>query len=307
MAKTWDVFCIGNICYDYLGSVPEYPEWDQKIGLTELVVQGGGQAGTAAYAIACLGGRVSLAGLLGDDDGGSFNRRQLRAAGVNLDGVVTVPGARSQFAFVVTEEKTGHRTIFFDRGTLGALSAEQIDRDRIAASKALLADGRFFDVDAQLAERAQETGTRVVVDAESPGAHWDRILPHCDLFVPSQDCARRLTGEDCAQAAAESLLARGARGVVITLGPEGALALTPEEMIHQPAFSVEVVDTTGAGDVFHGALALGLARELPLRGNLRFAAAAAALSCRALGGRSACATAEEVQQVMEANCLESGA
>jgi len=298
MDKPWDVFCLGNICYDYLGTVPEYPDWDRKIGMSELVVQGGGQAGTAAYAIACLGGCVSLAGLLGEDEGGRFNREQLSAAGVNLDGVLTIPGGRSQFAFVITEQKTGHRTIFWHWGTLGDLTLEQLDLRRLAASKALLVDGRFFDVIVELARLAQKAGTRVVVDAESLKNDWGRLLPHCDIFAPSEECALGITGERSPERAARQLLERGARAVVVTLGAQGALAVTEGDEFHQPVFPVTVVDTTGAGDVFHGALALGLAEGLSLAENVRFAAATAALACRALGGRSSCPTREEVEELL---------
>ncbi len=297
-SRCWDVYCLGTICYDFLATVPHYPQWDEKAALSRLVRQGGGIVGTAAYAIGRLGARAALAGTWGDDEGGAHNRRELAAVGVDLRDVHEIPGAETQFAFVVIEETTGKRTIFYRHGTAGDYDPAWLNRESIASSGALLVNSAHMKAAEEALVVAGQAGVPSVVDAEGPHKHWDRLLTDCDYLVPSREFALQSTGESDPERAARRLLEAGPRAVVVTLGDRGSVGVTVGETIHQPAFDVPVVDTTGCGDVYHGAFALALAEGQDLAHAMRFASAVAALKCREIGGRAGCPTREEVAELL---------
>ena len=297
--RQWDVYCLGTICYDLLGTVERYPEWDEKVGMKRLVRQGGGLIGTASYAIGRLGARVALAGTWGDDEGGAHNRRELSGVGVDLTGVHEIPGTATAFAFCVIEEATGRRTIFYRHGTAGTYDPAWLDREAIARSGALLVNAAHPQAAEEALRVARAAGVPSVVDAEGRRREEDRLVTDCDYLVPSREFALQSTGESDPERAARRLLEGGPRAVVVTLGDQGSIGVTAEETVHQPAFEVPVVDTTGCGDVYHGAFALAVAEGEDLAAAMRSASAVAALKCRELGGRAGCPTREEVEGLLE--------
>lgn len=296
---TYDVIGMGCCCWDYLGIVPHYPALDEKIALAELVQQGGGQAGTAIAAVARLGGRAAIVGRVGDDEFGDHTRRAFLDEGVDVTWLVTVPGATSPWAFIAVDESTGKRTIFYIHGTKGKFDPADLDRDWLLDCRCLLVDGHHNVAAVAVAEWAREAGVPLVLDLERPQAEDEQLLSLASHPVIPEGFALDFTGATDASDAARALLALGPEAVVITMGAHGCLAATAEGIIEQPAFDVgPVVDTTGAGDVFHGAFAYGMALGYDLAENLRFSSAVAGLKCRALGGRVGIPTMEQTQELL---------
>ena len=296
---THDVCAIGCVCWDYVGIVECYPELDEKALLTELVQMGGGLSGTAMAAVAALGGNVKIFGRLGDDDFGGKILEAFAREGVDASGLQVLPGVTSQFAFCVAHESTGRRTIFWKPGSYERMIEGELDLAAVTDCRALLVDHHHIRAATEAARYARDKGLPVVGDIErvQPGA--EEFLAVVTHPVVPRRFVRDFTGEGDLAAGVRHIQALGPQIVVVTQGEEGVTAFVRDDQLHQPAFHVEpVVDTTGAGDVFHGAFAYGLALGYDLRENLKFAGAAAALSCSALGGRGALPTLDEVRRLI---------
>lgn len=269
--------------------------------MSRLSQQGGGQAGTGIFAVARLGGRCAIFGRVGDDDFGERIRASFQSEGVDTRWLVTVAGATSQFAFCAVDESSGKRSIFYIHGTKGKFAPGELDRTALLDCRCLLIDGHHNVAAAEAVQWAHEAGVPVVLDLERPQDRDETLVAHASHPVVPARFARQFTGIEDLECAARAMLecGPGPQVVVITLGAEGALAVTADATIEQPPIAVEpIVDTTGAGDVFHGAFAYGIALGWELRRNLRFASAVAAMKCRQLGGRAGIPTMAEVEQFL---------
>jgi len=282
----FDVIGIGYSATDYLGIVPRYPELDEKVELTQFTRQGGGPCATAMVTVARLGGRASHVGKTGDDDFGRFILDQLAAEGVDISQMVIEPGAQSQFAFIVVDADTGKRTIYWTRSEIPSLRAEEINREHVLSAKVLHVDGHDFLAAAQAVQWANEAGVPVVFDGGTARSGSEVMIEHADYAAVSRRFARAFTGEDDPEAGARALFGGRRKLSAVTMGDEGCVFVTAGGTFYQPAFEVDVVDTTGAGDVFHGALSFGVSREWTIAETVEFASAVAAMKCTALGGRT---------------------
>lgn len=281
-----------------LGIVERYPSLDEKVGLKTLVEQGGGLTATALAAIGKLGGRAAMVGNVGDDSSGQKIIAALADVGVETANLRVVPGTRSRFAFCIIHEATGQRSIFFDAGTAGTPGPAEIDPNLIARAAVVLIDGTSGDGGVRSAEIAREQGKPVVLDVERSSAGSGALLRLATHPVVPKEYAASFTESGSLLDGCRAIQEMGPETVVATLGDQGCVAVAGAEVYRVPAFEVPVVDTTGAGDVFHGAFAYGLALGKSLADNLAFASAAAAISCRALGGRAGLATMDEVQDLI---------
>ena len=300
ISKNFDVIGLGGCAWDILGIVDEYPQVDEKKPLVAFEQQGGGQAGTAMVAAARLGGTTAIIGTTGDDELGEKIKRGFVDEGVDTSHLHTLSGVPSHLAICITVAGTGQRTIFYRDETKGQLDPQQLERDFITSARCFLTDTHQPQAGLVAARWAKAAGIPVVLDLERDAPISEKLLQVGDYPILPASYALELTGENTLGAAAQKLLAYQPTVLIITRGAEGAVAYTDQEVIEQPAFEVEpVVDTTGAGDVFHGAFAYGLALGYDLRQNLAFASAAAALNCRRLGGRGSLPSVEEVKQFMD--------
>lgn len=285
-ARPLDVLGIGYSAMDYMGIVPQYPDLDEKVELAQFTRQGGGPCATAMVTVARLGGRASYIGKMGDDDFGRFMLDELRAEGVETSQVVIEPGAQSQFSFIVVDADTGKRTIYWTRSEVPSLRPEEIRREHVLSAKALHVDGHDFLAAAEAVQWANDAGIPVVFDGGTARSGSELMVEHADYAAVSRRFAETFTGEDDPEAGAQALFGGRRKLSAVTMGDEGCVFATAEGSFYQPAFEVDVVDTTGAGDVFHGALSFGVSRDWPIPETIEFAAAVAAMKCTALGGRT---------------------
>ncbi len=304
-ARPFDVLGVGLASLDLLCLVERFPEPDTKAGMLAFSRQGGGQVGTALVAVARLGGRAAFLGKLGDDDVGLAARESLAVEGVDLRHLITVPGMPSLLAVILVEARSGQRTVVVRQDLRAAISAEEVPAEAVAAARAVHLDTHEVDAALAAASHARGCGTLVSLDAEKIRPGVGRLVPLVDYLVVAEDFPRSFTGLDDDRAALEALAALGPPVVVQTLGSAGARAFVAGRHVEVPGFAVPVVDTTGAGDVFHGAFLVAMleARDATpdtVGRAMRFANAAAAIKCRALGGRAGIPTRAEVAAFLRA-------
>jgi sulfofructose kinase len=279
---TGRIVCVGNGVLDQVYEVDALPRAGIKMTARAFRESGGGPAATAAVAIARLGGRASWWGRVGEDAAGRFLREELTRHGVDLCGLRTVPGARTVRATVIVDP-AGERSILVDRAGMPS-DATFLPNDDLADVAVVLADTRWPEGSAETLRRAGDGGVMRVLDADGGDpAVLAQLAGLAEHVVFSDEGLTDLVGPG----AAAERLARAARNlggvVAVTLGATGSLWSLDGDITAVPALPVAVRDTTGCGDVFHGAYALGLVEGSPPLAAARFATAAAAL--KALNGR----------------------
>jgi ribokinase len=293
-----DVTGVGYTAIDYLGIIPHFPEENLKLELEKLVVQGGGPAATATVTAARLGLSTAFIGKVGSDERGERMIRLLEEEGVEVSSVVVENGAQSQYAFIMVDSRTGKRTILWTRGTLAPLEPRELDLDRIVSSRGVLVDTLEPSAASAAASAAREAGAKVVIDAGTLRSGVREILPHCHFIVASETFAGQISGGSSERDALEAIMEYGPDAAVVTLGERGCVALSDGGYLEERGFEIEAVDTTGAGDVFHGAFLYAVLRDWDLRRCCVFANAVAALKCRRLGGRAGIPGLEEAVQFL---------
>jgi len=301
MEKRWDVLGFGVVSVDDLVYVDHYPPYGSKVQVKLRQRQGGGLAGTALVAAARLGARAGYCGVLGDDDLSHFTLEQFAHEGVDCSAALRRPGARPTQSVVLVELSTAQRTIFFSREGVVQRPAETIDDALIGATRVLLIDHTNVAGGLVAAEAAQRHGIPVVSDIEderAPGV--DALIARVDHLVASTEFGRRVTGERDPVAMVRALAGPERACCAITAGEQGVWYAEHGGAVRwQPALPVEVVDTTGCGDVFHGAYAASIARGDRVEQAIRVAAVTAALKATRLGGRAGIPSREVVEQALD--------
>lgn len=293
------VIGVGLACLDQLLIWQDIaiPVEDNRIVATDM--QGGGMASTAMVAVTRLGGLAELWTAIGDDWVSDQIVQKLEMEGVNTEEVLRQFGERSLFVVVCIDEKTGERH-FKTTGPWAKPSQPIGDIKRIAGAGCLLIDHALPESELRAAKEARRLGIPVVSDTERINDWHSQIFPFVDYAIVSERTARSLN--DDLELACQSIQSLGAKHVVVTMGDQGLVYLSDTVYDHLPAFKVKVVDTTGAGDVFHGAFCYGLVQGFSLEHNLRFSSATSAIKCQHLGGRAGIPTRSQVDEFL----LEKG-
>lgn len=299
------VICLGLTALDATWTTATSLVHGGKTRATSFEERGGGMAATAAVAAARLGAEASFWGRAGDDAAGRAMRDELARWQVDVSGLRLFSGARSSVSGVVVDER-GERTIVNFRGAGLPDEADWLPTARVAEADAVLADPRWPAGAVTLFEVARAQGRPSVLDADvSDREVFDALLPRVDHAVFSEQglagfVATSMASLDVPRALRGAREA-GCRVAAVTLGERGVAWLDDAGLQTLPAFEVDVVDTNGAGDVFHGALAVALGAGQPTAEAYRFAAAVAALKCTRAGGRAGVPDLESALQFLEAS------
>jgi sulfofructose kinase len=280
-----DVVGLGSNALDLVGVIDGYPEPDTKSPLREFEVQGGGMIATAMVTCVRLGLRARYVGKFGDDYWAHLGRRLLARDGVDVRHALRARGSAGHVTIMLVDARTGLRTGFYRRPPAYAIQPDELDRGVITSGRLLHVDGVDAAAAAVAVRWAREAGIRVTMDGERVVEGIDAVWPAVDLLACNPRFVAQVTGRAGVEQGLIALAARGPARVAITLAAEGALGLESGRFVRAPGFPVPVVDTNGAGDVFHGACAVGELRGWALEWTLTFANAVAAMKCRALGGR----------------------
>lgn len=288
---------LGQASIDFLGQAPEYPARDSKCELSDLTIQGGGPTATALVTLSRLGMAAVFIGAVGDDKFGEIIRQGLVDEGVDVSNLRMIPGALSQYAFIAIDE-SGGRTIFWHRGFGTDLSAESIDLNVVRQAGLLHMDGLKTEASLAAARAAKDAGVHVVFDAGTLRNGYMELVKLTDYLICSERFFHAFRPDRNIEQGLPELKKLGPRQVVVTMGEKGAHGFNGTEFYHQPAYDVEVVDTTGAGDVYHGAYIFGILNDWNMRDCMRFSSAVAAMKCRSVGGRTGIPDIESVKDFM---------
>ena len=284
--KSFDLVGFGLNAVDHLCVVPRYPRFDTKTEILHYEKLAGGQTATAVAFVSRMGLKGKYIGKVGSDDIGIFSMESLRAEKLDTSSVRVVEGALNQYAFIVIDKGTGERTILWQRDPRLGFSVSELDRQEICAGRVLHLDGHDHDAAIQAARWAQEEGIPVVIDLDKVVPRIEELIQNVDFLITSANVPPDFTGISDPIDSILALRPHCAGFIAVTLGAQGAMAVIGDEVIRFPAFKVHAVDTTGAGDIFHGGFIYGLLHNWPLERIMTFANAAAGLNCTHMGARS---------------------
>ena len=299
--RLYDVAGFGLNSVDLLAVVAEYPTSNSKQRLQRFVQLPGGQIATALVTCAKLGWRASYVGTFGSDALGTLSRNSLVEAGIDVAASRTMEGATNQFSIILVDARSGERTVLWDRHPDLTWDPNDVPRAAVTAGRILIVDCHETAAATQAARYAREAGVPTVIDVEKVRPGIAELLQQIDVIITAQDFPAALTGHEDLGRALETMAEEfPARLVCATLGEGGSLARCGGREIRTPAFQVDCVDTTGAGDVFRGAFVAGCLKgpDADVEDILTYANAVAALNCRALGARGGIPTPQEVDELL---------
>jgi sugar/nucleoside kinase (ribokinase family) len=298
---------IGVCTLDILTHTSTFPATGDVEEANEALVMGGGPVATALAAAASLGTRTTMLDRLGDDWKSGIILEQLKKQGVACDEIKIEPGAQASLASIWVRSSDGARAVRFIRSTARAISAQEINPDLITSHRFVHCNGRHLEASMQAAEICRTSGgkTRLSFDGGA-NRYRDELLPlmaATDIAIVALEFALSATGEQSPEPAAITLLklCPQAQLIGITDGGNGSwIYPRASEHFHQPAFPVaQPIDTTGCGDVYHGAFLHALDSGLEIHNAAKIASAAGALNASALGGRGRLPTRKAIEQILE--------
>ena len=296
----FDLVGMGANATDTVIIVPHYPEYNTKMAYLEERTKAGGNVATAVIACQKLGKRCKYIGVVGDDERARFQIESLRCTGVDISDVQEISGCPNQSAYILIDRRTGERTVLWYRHPRLVLQPEMLSREQVCAGRMLHVDGHDVGSTSLAASWAQQAGIPVTCDMDTLRDDVDRLLQYVDYFICSATFPKRYTGEHDPFKALEILRGKFRLQVAaMTLGADGVLALSESGYLYRPAYEVDPVDTTGAGDVFHGAFCYTLLEGWPLEQMLDFSCAVASLSCTKFGARGGIPALSEALALMQ--------
>jgi sulfofructose kinase len=291
-----DLVGVGLNATDTLITLPTYPARGSKVEYTTRTILPGGQAATTVVACQTWGLSTRYVGKLGEDDAARLHHDAFTRAGVDAR-IVTVPGAHSLQNLIMVDE--GERTVLCQRDERMVLQPHELSREWIVSARALHIDGRDTAAATLAASWAREAGIPVVADLDEIYPGVEQLIDLIDYLIVSRDFPCRLMADpDLESALCRMQLRFGCRLTAATLGEDGVLAWDGRQLLHRPAYRVPVVDTTGAGDIFHAGFIYGLLQDWPLARQLDFSCAAAAVNCMFSGARGGIRTLAAIEELM---------
>lgn len=281
-----DVIGIGANVADTIAELPHFPPEDTKLRATTFLRRGGGPCATGLVAAAKLGQSCMYLGNFADDPDGAFLKEDMGKYGVSTELCQTLSGYRSFASQIWLNKEAGTRTIVFDKGTVPPLVLSSVQKEAIVTAKVLMVDGNDLEAAIEGAAWARAHGVFVLYDAGGLYEGVECLLPLCDILIPSEEFAKGITGKTSVEDAAVALLNQyNPKVVVITCGARGGVMVTTQDVRTYPVYPVEVVDSNGAGDVFHGAFAAAICRKMDFYTACHFASCVSALKCTGVGAR----------------------
>ena len=294
-----EVIGIGTCTADMLFVVSQPPTYGRSWRASQYLRQAGGPVSTALVTLARLGVSTRYVGRAGDDPEGVFIREEFQKEGVDVSRFMLEPNVFSRAVLVLVDQTTGERCFTSRRETNTPLAVSDLDRQEIESAKVLHLDDAD-EASIQAAKWAKAAGGTVVLDGTwYSEALEELLLPLVDIPIVSEAFAQGWMPDASPEAVVDGLYEFGARIAAVTLGERGCVARSEAGILTFPAFHVDVVDTTGAGDAFHGGFIYGVLQDWSVTEIIRFASAVASINCRQLGGRSGLPTVAEVHQFLE--------
>lgn len=291
---------IGANVYDTLITLPNYPKEDTKMQCKSIKMSGGGPCATGLVAACKLGASCVFAGNIADDAGGRFLQADFDRFGVKTDLLCVMPGCNSFSSFIWLGMDNASRTCVFDKGNLPATRITDVVAEAIKQADVLMVDGNDLEAAIQGAKIAKQSATKVLYDAGGLYEGIEELLPLADILIPSEEFALAITKTDSAEEAAKVLYENYKPDVVVvTQGKKGGVLFDGKETVNYPVLPVSVVDSNGAGDVFHGAFAFAVTKGYDYYDACVFSSAVSALKCTKVGARDAVPTFDETVKFLK--------
>jgi sulfofructose kinase len=295
----FDVVGVGLNATDTMILIPHFPAYGGKVPFTAEITSPGGQVASAMVCCAKLGLRTKYIGAIGDDERGRIQWESLQGTGINLDHVQVRENCPNQSAYILIDQRTGERTVFWSRPDCLKMEPSELSDEMISCARLLHIDGHDTTLVAEAARIAHRHGIPVTVDVDTIYKGFEDVLPNVDYLITSSEFPARYTGEADPLKALDQLQKEyGMRCAAMTLGADGSLARMDGRFHYSPGFVVSCKDTTGAGDIFHGAFCYSVVRGFSLDESLEFSNAMAALNCMAMGARGGIADEAQARALM---------
>jgi sulfofructose kinase len=304
--KDFDVVGVGLNATDTLIILAHFPAYAGKVPFEQEMLSPGGQVASAMVACARMGLRVKYIGTVGDDERGRIQIESLTGSGINLDDVEIRKNCANQTAYILIDRSTGERTVLWSRPSCLRLEPESITPEKILAARLLHIDAHDTPAVQRAAEIAHAAGMPVTVDVDTIYHGFDKVLPHVTHLIASSEFPSQWTSERDPFRALAMIQAEYKMPVAaMTLGAHGALARFNDKFYYSPAFVVNCLDTTGAGDIFHGAFCYSVLQGMSIQDSLELSNAMAALNCTAIGARGGIASVEQARDLMRRTARRS--
>ena len=301
MSLACDVLGIGLNATDTLLLVEEFPAYAGKVPFHSEMFSPGGQVATAIVTCAKLGLRAKYIGTIGDDQRGNIQRQSLEGTGVDTTGVIVREGCANQTAYIIIDKSTGERTVLWQRPECLRLAPRDVNPEDIRSARMLHIDGYDTDAAAFAALVAHENRIPVSLDVDTVYPDFERVLRNVDYLIAGSNWPLKWTGEsEPFRALAQLEREYRCRVTGMTLGREGALVIENGRWMYSAGYELTCVDTTGAGDAFHGAFCYAILAGMSIGPALDFSNAAAALNCTAIGARGHIPALDEIRAILAA-------
>ena len=293
-----DIVGVGLNATDTVIRLPHFPAFNSKVEFRVSEILPGGQVATAVTACARWGLRTRYVGKIGDDSSGLLQQNEMRKSGIEAHWIV-VPDCQSQSSFILVDGLTGERTVLWKRDARLELLPTEIHREWVVRARLLHVDGHDCAAATEAARWARAAKIPVTADLDNLYPGVEALLENVDYAIASKEFHARLCGENNPLVSLPIISSRfGSRLAAATLGADGVLAWDHARFYYSPAFDLEPIDTTGAGDVFHAAFAYALLGGEDLARSLEFSCAAAGLACMGMGARGGIASLEEIEELI---------
>lgn len=274
-----------NVC-DTLIAVPYYPKEDTKLKADKIIRSGGGPCATGLVAASKLGAQCAYIGTVTDDGAGDFLVGDFKKYGVSAEFIANESGYTSFTSTILLAEDSATRTCVFDRGNIPPRPLDENQKKAVSDAEILMVDGNDMNAAIEGCKIAKESGTKVLYDAGGLYEGVENLLCYADILIPSEEFAKGHTNKDTAEDAAKELFSKyNPEIVVITQGVKGGIIFDGKEITSYPAFPVECIDSNGSGDVFHGAFAFAITKNMSYNKACIFSSAVSALKCTGRGAR----------------------
>jgi len=296
----WDVVGVGANSVDYVYRLPAYPEPEglrSKLRISSHRISCGGQIATTLCTCAAMGLRTKYVGAVGADGNGQRMRAELHHRGIDTSGMVE-RDALNAYAVILIAEDIGERVVLWDRSEALALKPDELPREAITSARALHVDDVDQNAGITAGRIGHQAGVIVTSDIDRMTDRTEELIATVTVPIFAEHVPPALTGEPDPERALRKLRRRHPGLLCVTLGAQGSMLLDGDRIHHQPAFPITPVDTTGAGDVFRGAFIVALLRGDAPPDILRFANAAAAVSCTRPGAIDGVPTAADAESLI---------
>jgi sulfofructose kinase len=294
-SKSFDVVGFGLNSVDQLCVVPQYPHCDSKSEIVRYEMLPGGQVATAMVFLSRMGLRTKYVGKVGGDDLGRFCLQKLQLETIDIASIRIEEGARNQFSIIIVDQQSGERTVLCQRDRRLDFKESELNEGAVCAGQILHLDG-YDSASLNAAIWCQKQGIPVCIDLDTVTPNCAELLKQIDFLIVNSNFSVEYTGISNPIDAFHALRQTFDGFLVMTLGKNGSMVWVGDQCVQFPGLSVTAIDTTGAGDIFHGAFIYGLLQNWPLKKIMGFANAAAGLSCMNLGAQSGLHTLTEILQ-----------